>query len=255
MDMRDCFLMEQPPCDAFRLEEYAGSFDFGKEYLVTYTGDSPVRSVNGKMGDVSLDKDDIGLGNVDNVQQYSASNPPPYPVTKVNTKTGEVVLDKNDVGLGNVANERQYSADNPPPYPVTSVNGQTGDVTVESGGSPTLLWTNTSPASSYADGNLPLSLSEYSWVVIEYSVGPYFSIRSEWFPVPTLPPPTGYSAYNQLCGVYQNGSNAKMAKREFQVSTSGISFSSGVRVDAYATNQSTSTDNSVCRPLRIWGVK
>lgn len=30
--------------------------------------------------------------------------------------------------LGNVDNVRQYSADNPPPYPVTSVNGQTGAV-------------------------------------------------------------------------------------------------------------------------------
>ena len=33
-----------------------------------------------------------------------------------------------EVGLGNVANVRQYSADNPPPYPVTSVNGQVGSV-------------------------------------------------------------------------------------------------------------------------------
>ena len=37
---------------------------------------------------------------------------------------------KSDVGLGNVDNVQQYSASNPPPYPVTSVNGQTGSVTV-----------------------------------------------------------------------------------------------------------------------------
>ena len=37
---------------------------------------------------------------------------------------------KSDVGLGNVDNVKQYSESNPPPYPVTSVNGQTGDVTV-----------------------------------------------------------------------------------------------------------------------------
>lgn len=37
-------------------------------------------------------KSDIGLGNVDNVQQYSASNPPPYPVTSVNGFTGAVSL-------------------------------------------------------------------------------------------------------------------------------------------------------------------
>lgn len=40
---------------------------------------------------------------------------------------------KSSVGLGNVDNVKQYSASNPPPYPVTSVNGQTGAVTVQSG--------------------------------------------------------------------------------------------------------------------------
>lgn len=79
---------------------------------------------------VPTDKSDIGLGNVDNVKQYSATNPPPYPVTSVNSKTGAVTLGKSDVGLGSVDNVKQYSASNPPPYPVTSVNGKTGDVTV-----------------------------------------------------------------------------------------------------------------------------
>lgn len=113
---------------------------------------------------VPTDKSDIGLGNVDNVKQYSATNPPPYPVTSVNGKTGAVSVNvpsasstipkapgtasagtsaayaredhihpkqavtKSDVGLGNVDNVKQYSASNPPPYPVTSVNGQTGEV-------------------------------------------------------------------------------------------------------------------------------
>ena len=43
-------------------------------------------------------KSDVGLGNVANVLQYSASNPPPYPVTKVNNKTGAVSLTASDVG-------------------------------------------------------------------------------------------------------------------------------------------------------------
>ena len=42
-----------------------------------------------------------------------------------------VPTDKSDIGLGNVDNVKQYSVTNPPPYPVTSVNGQTGDVTVD----------------------------------------------------------------------------------------------------------------------------
>lgn len=35
-------------------------------------------------------KSDVGLDNVDNVRQYSASNPPPYPVSSVDGKTGAV---------------------------------------------------------------------------------------------------------------------------------------------------------------------
>ena len=47
---------------------------------------------------VPADKSDIGLGNVDNVRQYSASSPPPYPVTRVNGKTGAVSLTASDIG-------------------------------------------------------------------------------------------------------------------------------------------------------------
>lgn len=53
---------------------------------------APVTSVNSKTGAVSLAKGDVGLGNVDNVKQYSASNPPHYPVTSVNGKTGAVMV-------------------------------------------------------------------------------------------------------------------------------------------------------------------
>lgn len=65
---------------------------------------APVTSVNNKTGAVSLTKGDIGLSNVDDVRQYSASNPPPYPVTSVSGKTGTVSLTKSDVGLGSVQN-------------------------------------------------------------------------------------------------------------------------------------------------------
>ena len=45
----------------------------------------------------SVTKSQVGLGNVDNVRQFSASNPPPYPVTSVNSKTGAVKLTAADV--------------------------------------------------------------------------------------------------------------------------------------------------------------
>lgn len=57
---------------------------------------------------------------------------------------------KSDVGLGNVDNVKQYSADNPPPYPVTSVNGQTGAVTVQSGGTESTSQTVTLTTSGWA---------------------------------------------------------------------------------------------------------
>ena len=74
---------------------------------------APVTSVNGMTGDVIVSG---GGGGGD--------------VLSVNGKSGVVVLDSTDIGLGNVDNVQQYSATNPPPYPVTSVNGQTGDVTI-----------------------------------------------------------------------------------------------------------------------------
>lgn len=65
--------------------------------------ESPVVSVAGKVGAVLLNSSDVGLGNVDNIKQYSVSNPPPYPVTSVNGKTGAVVLSASDVGAASTA--------------------------------------------------------------------------------------------------------------------------------------------------------
>ena len=127
---------------------------------------SAVHSVNNKTGtEITLSAADIGLGNVDNVKQYSSSNPPPYPVKSVNSKTGAVTLtatdvgarpstwtpSKSDVGLGNVDNVKQYSASNPPPYPVTSVNGKTGAVTIEAGGSSIPVQANTPTGQKVGD--------------------------------------------------------------------------------------------------------
>lgn len=46
----------------------------------------------------AVTKSQVGLGNVDNVKQYSVNNPPPYPVTSVNGETGAVNLTAEDVG-------------------------------------------------------------------------------------------------------------------------------------------------------------
>lgn len=114
---------------------------------------STVTSVAGKTGDVTLNKSDVGLSNVANVLQYSASNPPPYPVKSVNGETGDVELTipdaytlpvANSTTLGGVkpstktdamtqdvgvdASGKLYTA--PTEAPVKSVNGKTGAVSL-----------------------------------------------------------------------------------------------------------------------------
>ena len=68
------------------------------------------------------------LGKADSaLQSYTESDPTVPAWAKAKTKPS---YSKSEVGLGNVDNVQQYSASNPPPYPVTSVNGKTGAVTV-----------------------------------------------------------------------------------------------------------------------------
>ena len=68
------------------------------------------------------------LGKADSaLQSYTESDPTVPEWAKAKTKPN---YSKSEVGLGNVDNVKQYSASNPPPYPVTSVNGKTGAVTV-----------------------------------------------------------------------------------------------------------------------------
>ncbi len=87
---------------------------------------APVTSVNSKTGAVVLTAADVGA----------------RPSTWTPSKT--------DVGLGNVDNVKQYSASNPPPYPVTSVNGQTGAVTLEAGGGTSIVVSRTQPSGQKA---------------------------------------------------------------------------------------------------------
>ena len=62
--------------------------------------------------------------------QLTSGNPHNVTASDVGARPDTWTPSKSDIGLGNVDNVQQYSADNPPPYPVTSVNGNTGAVTV-----------------------------------------------------------------------------------------------------------------------------
>lgn len=79
---------------------------------------APVTSVNSKTGEVTLTAADV-------------SAVPTTRTVNGHALSENVTVSKSDVGLGNVDNVKQYSESNPPPYPVTSVNGQTGAVTVK----------------------------------------------------------------------------------------------------------------------------
>lgn len=68
------------------------------------------------------------LGKADSaLQSYKETDPTVPEWAKAKSKPSYT---KSEVGLGNVDNVKQYSKNNPPPYPVTSVNGKTGAVTV-----------------------------------------------------------------------------------------------------------------------------
>lgn len=242
-----------------------GNYKVTVQDVLDLAAAAPVSSVNGQTGAVVLDAGDVGAlpdttvipsdtSDLTNTAGFvdAAGAAAAAPVQSVNSQTGAVVLDKSDVGLGSVDNVQQYSASNPPPYPVTSVNGQTGDVVITPGGSfsPTLLWTNSSPAASFVQQTIALDLSDYSFIVIEYATH-YMTMRTALLKVPDITPPAGYSVHDQLSGQYVSGADYKLCSRGVDVSLTGVLFYGGVRVDAFAS--SNTSDDEVCRPTRIWG--
>ena len=198
--------------------------------VVVGGGGGAVDSVNGQTGTVVLDAADVNAL----PDTYSA------PVSSVNTKTGAVVLDKTDIGLGNVANVTQYSASNPPPYPVTSVNGQTGDVVVSGTGlNFDLLWTDphypeTIHQYSFPAQTVALSLSSYKMVMIE-TVSIMGFQHFDCFPVPTP------NAVNQIYYRITNA-DQKFFVRDLIITNSGINFQAGGYFDSYNGVQQTDND-------------
>lgn len=58
----------------------------------------------------SVTKAQVGLGNVDNVRQYSAENEPPYPVTTVDGEKGDVVLNDVKYTAQDLTNDQKIQA-------------------------------------------------------------------------------------------------------------------------------------------------
>lgn len=77
--------------DAISVPTKVSQLTNDKGYITGYTETDPtVPSWAKATSKPTYTKSEVGLENVDNVKQYSASNPPPYPVTSVNGKTGNV---------------------------------------------------------------------------------------------------------------------------------------------------------------------
>lgn len=104
---------------------YVSSFN-GSTGAVTYT--APVTSVNGSTGAVTVSVPSASSATPQALGTAAAGSSTDY--SRADHVHAKPTYSKSDVGLGNVDNVQQYSASNPPPYPVTSVNGSTGAVTV-----------------------------------------------------------------------------------------------------------------------------
>ena len=100
------------------LAAYAKTADLGN----LATKDTVSKSDLASAVQTSLGKADTAL------QSYTETDPTVPSWAKASSKP---CYTKTEVGLGNVDNVKQYSANNPPPYPVTSVNGATGAITVK----------------------------------------------------------------------------------------------------------------------------
>lgn len=96
----------------------------GNQYMVKYVGGVPAVD---SLQKVFVPQNNMSRAFI--IVPYSSGGGGGGAVDSVNGKTGTVVLNKSDIGLGNVDNVKQYSASNPPPYPVASVDGATGAVT------------------------------------------------------------------------------------------------------------------------------
>lgn len=97
--------------------------------------------------DVDAKQDKITVNGI--VQGDGAGN-----LSVVETVNADLVdLNPAAVGLSNVDNVKQYSATNPPPYPVTSVNGQTGVVTIDIPSAGTSISTSVTQPSGQSSGD------------------------------------------------------------------------------------------------------
>ncbi len=92
--------------------------------------ESSVFSVNGETGDVTIDKESLGLAEIAVTGSYhDLVDAPETGVFSVNGQTGEVTIDKDSLGLADIAVTGSFhDLVDAPETGVLSVNGKTGNV-------------------------------------------------------------------------------------------------------------------------------
>ena len=109
----------------------------------------------------------------------------------------------------------------------------------------TLLWTNSSPTSSFTAKTVSLSLSAYSAIEIEFKhASSSNSFLYQKFKIPS----------DDMSLFYMTGKGTyfELESRAVTVTTSGVTFADGRRAQATWT---ASSDNIRCIPTRIFGIK
>ena len=117
IDMTDCFIMEQQPCEGFEVEDSVEEFDPNVEYIPGPPGPRGDPGPQGIPG------------------EYSSSNPPPYPVTSVDGQTGAVVILPQGGAAGQVL--KKHSAADGDVEWADGGGGGSGTVTAEDVGTVT----------------------------------------------------------------------------------------------------------------------
>jgi hypothetical protein len=106
----------------------------------------------------------------------------------------------------------------------------------------TLLWENAKPTSTFAAQTVEIDFTGYEMCMIEYN---YNSENNTLLMSQTAKIEVGYSIW--LISVSGNASEGVPQSRKSAFVDSGISFDAGKRTG--------STNNTVCVPVRVYGMK
>lgn len=165
-------------------------------------------------------------------------------------------VSKIQVGLGNVDNVQQYSSSNPPPIATTSVSGtvkvdgttiQINDGIISSGISPSgkvLLWTNSSPTTSRANGyELIIDLEPYSEIEVLWADRP-----SENQTRGMVRMQVGYTA------MITRASGVTIQTRTLNLANLSKVVFGDCTITTIQASPSVVINNNQMMPLKIWGI-